>query len=106
MKVIIVPLIFFLSMGYSQTIPVNEFSQWSSGKPSIEDLTLEIGDKAYLAQEFIRAKVVQERTGEEITVDNLTTGGFTTLYFDYYYLYDLKFGKSPLSVFTINRNCL
>lgn len=102
MKGLLLLLPFVVSFGYSQKLPVQEFPQWSSGKPSIEDVNQEVGTKPYFAQEFIRTKVVQERTGEHLSYDNLTTGGFTTLYFDYYYLYDLKFGKSAPTNFTIN----
>ena len=89
MKIIFIEVLLLVSIGFSQRIPVQEFPQWSSGKPSIEDVNQDVGAKAYLAHEFIRVKVVQERTGEHLSYDNLTTGGFTTLYFDYYYLYDL-----------------
>lgn len=101
----ITPILIFLLIaiaGFSQRVPMREFSQWTSGKPSLEDVNEELGSKPYLAQEFIMAKVVQERTGEHLSYDNLTTGGFTTLYFDYYYLYDLKFGKSAPANFIMN----
>jgi hypothetical protein len=101
MRYTLIILCVFSTIGFSQTKPVSEFPQWKMGKPSKEDVSQKIEDRKFAVLEFISVKLIHEQKGEDITVDKLETGGFATLFLRYDYLYNFKFGSSPIDFFTL-----